>query len=85
MAPGAPHAARKAWVGLFVRAGTPAPVQAKLEAEALASIQSPAMRARLDALSLEPVGSSGAEFSREFDTQEPVVARMIKATGVTPE
>lgn len=74
-----------AWIGLFARAGTPAPIQARLEAEARASIQSPAMRARLEALSLDPAGSSGAEFRREFDTQEPVVARMIKATGVTPE
>ncbi len=74
-----------AWLGLFARSGTPAAVLSRLETEARASIQSPTMRARLDALAMDPVGNSAAEFRREFDATEPVVAQMIKASGATAE
>ncbi|MGY2486533.1 Bug family tripartite tricarboxylate transporter substrate binding protein [Cupriavidus sp. CP313] len=74
-----------AWLGLFARSGTPAAVLSRLEAEARASIQSPTMRARLEALAMDPVGNSPAEFRREFDATEPVVAQMIKASGATAE
>lgn len=74
-----------AWLGLFARSGTPAAILSRLETEARASVQSPAMRARLDAMALEPVGNSAAEFRREFDATEPVMARLIKASGATAE
>ncbi len=74
-----------AWLGLLARSGTPAAILSRLEAEARASVQSPAMRARLEALALEPVGNSSAEFRREFEATEPVMARMIKASGATAE
>jgi tripartite-type tricarboxylate transporter receptor subunit TctC len=74
-----------AWLGLFARAGTPAAVLSRLETEARASIQSPTMRARLEALAMDPVGNSPAEFRREFDATEPVVAQMIKTSGATAE
>jgi len=74
-----------AWFGLFVRSGTPAAILSQLETEARASILSPAMRTRLDALAMEPVGNSPSEFRREFDATEPVIARMIKTSGATAE
>ena len=74
-----------AWLGLVARSGTPAAILSRLETEARASVQSPTMRARLDAMALEPVGNTGAEFRREFDASEPVMARLIKASGVTAE
>ncbi len=70
-----------AWLGLLARSGTPAAILSRLETEARASVQSPAMRARLEALALDPVGNSAAEFRREFDATEPVMARLIKASG----
>jgi tripartite-type tricarboxylate transporter receptor subunit TctC len=70
-----------AWLGLVARNGTPPAVLARLEAEARASVGSPAMRERMAALSLEPVGSSSADFKREFEATEPVMARLIKASG----
>lgn len=74
-----------AWIGLFARSGTPAAILSRLESEARASVQSPAMRARFDAMALEPVGNSSAEFRREFDASEPVMGRLIKASGATAE
>ncbi|MBP0636988.1 tripartite tricarboxylate transporter substrate binding protein [Cupriavidus sp. AcVe19-6a] len=74
-----------AWFGLFVRSGTPAAILSRLETEARASILSPAMRTRLDAPAMEPVGNSPSEFRREFDATEPVIARMIKTSGATAE
>jgi tripartite-type tricarboxylate transporter receptor subunit TctC len=74
-----------AWLGLVARSGTPAAILSRLETEARASVQSPTMRARLDAMALEPVGNSAAEFRREFDASEPVMARLIKASGATAE
>ncbi|WP_432259801.1 Bug family tripartite tricarboxylate transporter substrate binding protein [Cupriavidus sp. TMH.W2] len=73
------------WLGLLARSGTPAAVLSQLETAARASIQSPAMRERLDALGMTPVGNSPAEFRREFEATEPVIARMIKASGATAE
>lgn len=34
---------------------------------------------------MEAVGNSPAEFRREFDATEPVIARMIKTSGATAE
>jgi tripartite-type tricarboxylate transporter receptor subunit TctC len=73
------------WLGLFARSGTPAAILSRLETEARASVQSPAMRARLEAIALEPIGNSSAEFRREFEASEPVIARLIKASGATAE
>ncbi|AGW89660.1 MULTISPECIES: Bug family tripartite tricarboxylate transporter substrate binding protein [Cupriavidus] len=74
-----------AWVGLVGRSGTPTAILSRIEAEARASIQSPAMQARMEALALEPVGNTGVEFKRDFETSEPVMARLIKASGATAE
>ncbi|MDT4881705.1 Tripartite tricarboxylate transporter family receptor [compost metagenome] len=74
-----------AWLGLLARAGTPPAVLQRLETEARASIQSPAMRDRLEALALEPVGSSSADFKRMFEASEPVMARLIKMSGAKVE
>ncbi|MFS8978152.1 tripartite tricarboxylate transporter substrate binding protein [Cupriavidus necator] len=74
-----------AWFGLFARSGTPAAILSRLEKEARASVHSPTMRARFETLAVEPVGNSPAEFRREFDATEPVMARMIRASGATPE
>ncbi|MGO4325953.1 Bug family tripartite tricarboxylate transporter substrate binding protein [Cupriavidus sp. 2TAF22] len=70
------------WVGLVARAGTPAPVLARLEAEARASVNSAPMKERFESLALEPVGSTAQEFKRDFETFEPVMGRLIRSTGV---
>ncbi len=73
------------WMGLMARAGTPAPILARLEAEARAAVHSAAMTERLQALALEPVGGTSAEFRREFEAAEPVVARLIRLSGAKAE
>ncbi|MNN12105.1 Tripartite tricarboxylate transporter family receptor [compost metagenome] len=74
-----------AWIGLLAAKGTPPAILALLEAQARASVQSTAFRQRLDALALDPVGSTAAEFRQEFEATEPAMARMIKASGARAE
>ncbi|MGH8783790.1 MAG: Bug family tripartite tricarboxylate transporter substrate binding protein [Cupriavidus necator] len=74
-----------AWVGLLARSGTPAAILTRLETEARASVKSTVMQSRLDAMALEPVGNTSAEFKRDFETAEPVMARLIKSSGATAE
>ncbi|MGH8787722.1 MAG: Bug family tripartite tricarboxylate transporter substrate binding protein [Cupriavidus necator] len=69
------------WVGMLVPAGTPAPVLARLEKEARASVQSPALRAHFQMFGSEPIGNSAADFRRNFEASLPVVERMIKISG----
>ncbi|CAG2156463.1 Bug family tripartite tricarboxylate transporter substrate binding protein [Cupriavidus numazuensis] len=69
------------WIGMLAPAKTPQPVLARLEKEARAAAQSAAVKTRLATYSLEPVGSAAAQFRREFETTEPVVARLIQSSG----
>ena len=52
------------WTGFLAPAGTPPDIVAKLEQEIMRIIRLPDIRARLQTVELEPVGSTAAEFSR---------------------
>ncbi len=41
--------------------------------------------AQLEAFGLQPVGSTAAEFRRDFEAAVPVIERMIKASGAKLE
>ncbi len=69
------------WIGLLAPARTPQPALARLEKEARAAAQSPALKTRLAAYSLDSLGTSAAQFRREYEANEPVVARLIQASG----
>jgi tripartite-type tricarboxylate transporter receptor subunit TctC len=49
------------WNAIFVPAGTPAPIVERLSKEVAATLQEPEVRARLEALGAEVVGSTPAE------------------------
>jgi tripartite-type tricarboxylate transporter receptor subunit TctC len=72
-----------AWNGLIAPAGTPAAVIDQIHAEVVAALKMPAVRDKLTAQMIEPVGSSPAEFraliAREIDRWGAV----IKAAGIT--
>ena len=72
------------WYGLWVPAGTPAAVIARLEKAATAAIKSPDLRERLDVMGLEPTGYGAAELDRiqkaDYERWGPV----IKASGFKP-
>jgi tripartite-type tricarboxylate transporter receptor subunit TctC len=52
------------WGGMFAPARTPAPVVKKLNDEVARIVRLPDVKARMDALSINPVGDSSEEFGR---------------------
>ena len=73
------------WVAVLAAANTPAPVLQRLEQETRAAVQTTAMKARFQAFGMEPMGTSSAEFRREYDAQIPMVERLIKLSGAKVE
>jgi len=69
------------WFGIFVPAGTPRDVVAKLHAEFTAALAMPDVRERMLSLGAEPVGSSPAEFAAYIRAEADKYARVIKASG----
>jgi len=69
-----------AWNGLFAPAGTPDAVLQKINADANAVLQDPAVRQALDAQGLTIVGGSAADFRRVIDADVkrwgPVITRL---------
>lgn len=70
------------WTGLFVPAGTPPAIVARISSEFAKALQSPEVIARLRDLNAEPVMSTQSEFAaylkREYDT----LGKLIKARGI---
>ncbi|MDM0111203.1 tripartite tricarboxylate transporter substrate binding protein [Variovorax sp. J22R133] len=73
------------WVAMMAPANTPAPILERLEAEARAAVQTPAMKARFQAFGMEAMGTSSAEFRKDFDAAAPVVERLIRISGAKAE
>ena len=73
------------WIGIFVPAGTPKGIVAKLSAELARIIASPEGVAGLEALSLVPVGGSAETFEKVLRRDYERWADVVKATGVKGE
>ena len=73
------------WYGMLAPAKTPAPILQRLHAETTAALNTPAVRERLAALQLEPVGNSPTEFRAFIDDQVKRFGEMVKLAGVQPE
>lgn len=74
------------WVGMFAPVATPPAVLDKLQKEAKAALQTTAVKARMQAYAMGPVGGTGADFRREYDaTIMPTYERLLKAAGVKPQ
>jgi tripartite-type tricarboxylate transporter receptor subunit TctC len=71
-----------AWNGLFVPAGTPEAVLQKINADANAVLQDPAVRQALDAQGLTVVGGSAADFKRAIDADVKRWGPVITKIGV---
>ncbi|MGE4239186.1 Bug family tripartite tricarboxylate transporter substrate binding protein [Ramlibacter sp.] len=70
------------WNGLFVPAGTPAPIVAKLTAEFSKVLKSPEVVARLTELGAEPVMSTQQEFSSLLRRDYDVLGKLIRERGI---
>jgi tripartite-type tricarboxylate transporter receptor subunit TctC len=74
-----------AWNGVFVPAGVPAPIAAKLNADIAAAVRAPELRARLTAEGGDVVGNSSEEFARFIRDDIATWAKVVKAAGVRVE
>ena len=70
------------WYGMVAPAGTPAPVVARLNAEAVKALQSEEMKEKLALDGAQPVGSSPGEFGALIRSELEKWARVVRAAGI---
>lgn len=70
------------WNGFFVPAGTSPAIVARLEAQVAAAAKDPTIRSRLEALGIEPVGSTSKEFAATIEGDRPTYREAVDAAGL---
>ncbi len=80
-----PGYATETWFGLFMPAGTPGDIIAKMNAEIVRIIGMPDVRDQLSAQGADPIGSSPEEFAAYVKAEIEKWARVIKQAGVRAE
>jgi tripartite-type tricarboxylate transporter receptor subunit TctC len=73
------------WVGMFVSAGTPPAIVAKLNADVNAFLAQADSRERLAGFAFEPVGGTSEAFAAYLKAEVGKWARMIRETGAKVE
>jgi tripartite-type tricarboxylate transporter receptor subunit TctC len=71
------------WSGVFVPAGTPAPIVRKLEETLRRAIADPDVNAKLKAMAVSPGGGPSDEFRAMIDADIKTVADVVKAANLT--
>src|SRR5690606_12278540 len=79
---GVPDYEATAWFGLFAPAGTPADVIAKLSHTVAAATQAPEVRAALEAVGCEPMGTDPEAFGAFFKSQVNKWAKVVAMANV---
>ena len=70
------------WYGVAAPAGTPAPIIARLHAEAARALQSDEMKEKLALDGAQPVGSTPAEFAALIRRELDKWTRVVRAAGI---
>jgi tripartite-type tricarboxylate transporter receptor subunit TctC len=70
------------WHGLFAPAGTPTAIVDKVSAEVAKALATPDVRKRLTDISLEPVGSTPAEFAAIVKSDYDKWGKVIRAANI---
>lgn len=70
------------WLGVFVPAGTPAPIIERLNAAIDKALSDPAIRDNLLKAAQEPVGGSAAQFDKLFRDDYDKYARLVKELNI---
>ncbi len=73
------------WHGLFVRNGSPDIAVQRIVAAARAALARPDVRARIEALTIEPVESSPEAFAAFFADQVETWGRVVREAGIKAE
>jgi tripartite-type tricarboxylate transporter receptor subunit TctC len=80
---GLPEVNTGLWSGIFVQAGTPAPIVQKLEDALRRAIADPDMNAKLRAMAVTPGGGPSEEFRAMIDADIKTVSDVVKAANLT--
>jgi tripartite-type tricarboxylate transporter receptor subunit TctC len=78
---GYPGFADDTWVGLFVPAGTPPAIVARINADVAKILAAPDLRERIEAAGFDPVGGSPEAFARYVKEEVARWAKIVRATG----
>jgi tripartite-type tricarboxylate transporter receptor subunit TctC len=70
------------WLGVFVPAGTPAPIVARLNAEIGKALAEPAIRANFEKSAQDPVGGSAADFAKLVRQDFEKFDRLVKELNI---
>lgn len=70
------------WLGVFVPAGTPAPIVARLNAEINKALAEPSIRANLLQAAQEPIGGTAEAFARLFHDDDEKYGRLVKELDI---
>ena len=73
------------WVGLLAPAGTPRPILARLNAEAVKAARADDTRPYLLKFGMEPVGSTPAEYAALIKREIAKWQKVVKAAGITAQ
>jgi tripartite-type tricarboxylate transporter receptor subunit TctC len=73
------------WHGWFLPAKTPNAIARRLHLEARTALQTPKMKALMEAVSFQPVASSPEDFRRFLLSEMKRYAEIVKAAGVRAE
>lgn len=82
---GYPQLESLAWIGLLAPAGTPREIVARLSAETIRSMRTPETRDALGKQGFDVVADSPEEFSHWIRAESDKWARVIRASGATPD
>ena len=73
------------WYGVMARAGTPAPLIARWNAEINAALKSPQVLAKMRDLGAIVTGGSVAEYGQTLEEEKLHWAKLFKERGIQPE
>lgn len=79
---GYPSVDISAWAGLLAPAATPRPILDKLAGQIRQALATPEVRSRLQALGMEPMGTSLKDFDAQIAREVDTFGRIAKARGI---
>lgn len=79
---GVPGSNYNVWIGMFVRAGTPRDIVARLNREVVAALRDPAMTEKLAGVGAAPAPGSPEDFDAYIRAEIDSVARTVKLSGI---
>ena len=70
------------WFAVYMPAGTPPPIIAKMNAALLDAMKLPEVKARFAAIGAEPIGSTPAQLATHLDAEMVKWGKIIQARGI---